>query len=404
MENEKNSQSQINLELICQLSESSFWESPLAADGIQILKRLLPYEDVRSIAEDVFTRILLQTTGSVESLDLMLPLLAELLHYRKESACLSLFIDLACNLLPGSFSSLISFLLLALKNSSTDLLLAKLPIILQKAPFSSYSTSLEYAFFLVSLKVPSLTQTQNTILASLDVSSIPSQLFQLLAIACSRGFVSPQDILDVLSQDSLDMEAKAQLVFSLFQGKHLNMDEIAPFVPSFLTSAFPHIQSLGVQLYFENWIQCREISLVQYYELLPSYITVLRQNTQQTQILLQSLIRVFSLPKLIDFDSILCTLGELMDLQSPFYSLKNHCLALQAITLYLEKQKWKGKILFWKKQLSIICSLAKNSYRQNTEWNWSRVLRYLRLICNSDNYMGTSKEGIKLYLQNFFCE
>lgn len=394
-----------SVELICQLSNSSLWESPLVADAIQSLTRLLPNEDIRGVVDNVVANLLRQSPSLSEaSLVLLLPFLGELLHFTQKSSCFSLFIDVACDLLPASFPSLTSFLLLALKYASTDLLLAKLPVLLQRAPFSSYSTSLEYTLFLASLNSPSLVPTQNALFAGFDVSTVPSPLFQLLEIACSRGFVSAKDILDLLPKKSLDDETKARLVCSLFRKRLLKMEEIAPFVSSLLSSDSTLVQSMIVQIYFENWMQCSEIDRIQYYELLPSLIAVLRHDVRQTEILLQSLFRVFCLPKLIDFDAILIPLNEVMDLRSPCYSLKNHCLALQAIALYLEKREWSGDIPFWKQQLGCICSLAKNSCRHDAGESWSTLVGCLQSICGNPNYKGASRNEIQMYIQDFFSE
>lgn len=403
-EKEGSPKSPKSVELICQLSNASLWESPLVGDAIRSLTRLLSNEDSRCVAENVVADLLRQFPCFDTSLVLLLPFLGELMHSTQKSPCFSLFIDVACELLPASFSSLTSFLLLALRNSCTDLLLAKLPILLQRAPFSSHSASLEYALFLSSLNSPSLVPIQNTLFAAFDASRVPGSLFQLLEIACSRGLVAAKDILDLLPGESLDEESKARLVCSLFQKRLLKMEEIAPFVSSLLSSDSILVQSTIVQIYFENWIQCSEIDRIQYYELLPSFLTVLRHDVQQSEILLRSLFQVFCLPKLIDFDSILCTLSEVMNLQTPSYSLKNHCLALQAIAVYLEKREWSGDVPFWRQQLGCICSLAKDSHRQNAEYSWSMLVKCLQSICNNPNYKGASRKEIQLFIQDFFSE
>ena len=392
-----------SLALFHQLSTSTLWDDDtIATDVVQSFQRLLPIEDIRCDVENVISVILRKTVDSVASLEFMAPLLVELLHYEQKSSCFLEFIDVACDLLPDSFPALSSFLLSALEHSSSEVLLEKLPLILRKAPLSSYSTSLEYALFLVSLNIPSLVHTQNTILSTLDVSSVPGHLWQLLVIACSRGFVSTQDILNVLNGNSLDSESRAKLAFSLLQKRLLKMKEIGPCVSSLFSSDSTLVQSLIVQIYFENWIQQGEIESIQYFQLLPCFLAVLRHDAQQTQIVLQSLCQVFSLPELIDFDSILISLGEVMNLQGPLYTIENHCLALRAVALYLEKRKWGGDIPFWKQQLECICSLAKNSRGQNTEYCWSVVVRNLLSICSNCNYLGARKKEIQGSIQKYF--
>ena len=62
-----------SVDLICQLSNASLWESPLVGDAIRSLTRLLSNEDSRCVAENVVADLLRQFPCFDTSLVLLLP-------------------------------------------------------------------------------------------------------------------------------------------------------------------------------------------------------------------------------------------------------------------------------------------------------------------------------------------